>query len=165
MRIFIQSEGLAIWQIIERDFALPEVVTPANLIDVENNCKAINYLLSGLDRKEHERVAHLDTAHKIWSTLITYHEGSDQVKIARADQFKVEYNRFEQRPGETIAELFARFEKIVNKLRSVGVTYSDAEMARHVLNTLEPAYEVRKIAIQESANLGTLTLDLLYSKL
>ena len=65
MKTFLEAQSYAIWQIVVRDFAIPARVCPENIVVVENNSKAINILLSGLDRREHERVAHLDTAHKI----------------------------------------------------------------------------------------------------
>ena len=117
MKTFLEAQSYAIWQIVVRDFAIPARVGPENIVDVENNSKAINILLSGLDRREHERVAHLDIAHKIWSTLITYHEGTSEIKTARQDIYKAEYNKFEQLPGESLEDMFGRFEVIVGKLR------------------------------------------------
>ena len=165
MKTFLEAQSYAIWQIVVRDFAIPARVAPGNVVDVENNSKAINILLSGLDRREHERVAHLDTAHKIWSTLITYHEGTSEIKTARQDIYKAEYNKFEQLPGESLEDMFGRFEVIVGKLRGVGVVYNDSEKARHILNSLDPIYEMRKIAIQESHKPAELTIDMLFSKI
>ena len=61
--------------------------------------------------------------------------------------------------------MFGRFEVIVGKLRGVGVVYNDSEKDRHILNSLDPIYEMRKIAIQESHKPDELTVDMLFSKL
>ena len=41
--------------------------------------------------------------------------------------------KFEMKPGESLDEFFARFNKILSNLRTVNVTYTDTENAHQLL--------------------------------
>ncbi|MBJ4058762.1 hypothetical protein JGD43_25965, partial [Salmonella enterica subsp. enterica serovar Goldcoast] len=103
-----------------------DVITP----DVEANSKARNFLIQGLSRSEFERVSHLKSAHEIWKTLCDYHEGSTAIKEVRQNQLKKEYSKIEQKPGESLDQLMARFTKILHNLRAVGLTFTESKNAR-----------------------------------
>jgi hypothetical protein len=80
--------------------------------------------------------------------------------------YKKDYMRFEMKPGESLDDFFARFNKILSNLRSVNVTYTDAENARQLLGALDMSiWEMKVTSIRESTVMSTLTLDVLYSKL
>lgn len=166
MRVFLESEGQAIWEVVRAPLVLPEVATPASAALLANNNKAKNLLYAGLGRQEYDRICNLATAHEIWHTLETYHEGSSQIKQVRQNVYKREYNKFEMRPGESIDDVFTRFNKVINQMRAVDIEYSQSENATHLLaaiNTKE--WEMKATAIEENVDLSNLTLELLYSKL
>ena len=166
MRVYLQSEGQAVWEVVRAPLVLLEVATPASAALLASNNKAKNLLYGGLGRKEYDRICNLATAHEIWNTLETYHEGSSQIKKVRQTVYKREYNRFEMLPGESIDDIFSRFNNVINLMKAVGIEYSQSENATHLLaaiNTKE--WEIKATAIQENVNLDDLTLELLYSKL
>ena len=104
MRVFLQSEGRGVWDVVRVPLVLPEVATPASEALLDNNHKAKNLIYGGLGRSEYDRICNLETAHEIWKTLETYHEGSSQIKKVRQTVYKKEYNKFEMRPGERSEE-------------------------------------------------------------
>ena len=166
MRVFLQSEGRGIWDAVQVPLVLPEVATPASEALLANDHKAKNLIYGGLGRSEYDRICNLETAHEIWKTLETYHEGSSQIKKVRQQVYKKEYNKFEMRPGESIDDIFSRFNKVINQMKAVGIEYTQSENATHLLaaiNTKE--WEIKATAIEENVNLSDLTLELLYSKL
>ena len=70
------------------------------------------------------------------------------------------------RPGESIDDVFTRFNKVLNQLRAVDIEYSQSENATHLLaaiNTKE--WEMKATAIEENVDLSNISLELLYSKL
>ena len=166
MRVFLQSEGRGVWDAVRVPLVLPEVATTASEALLSNDHKAKNLIYGGLGRSEYDRICNLETAHEIWKTLETYHEGSSQIKKVRQQVYKKEYNKFEMRPGESIDDIFSRFNQVLNQLKAVGIDYSQEEKSTHLLaaiNTRE--WEMKATAIQEHVNLSDLTLELLYSKL
>ena len=97
MQVFLESEGTAIWEVVRAPLVLPEVATPASEALLANDHKAKNLIYGGLGRSEYDRICNLETAHEIWKTLETYHEGSSQIKKVRQQVYKKEYNKFEMR--------------------------------------------------------------------
>jgi hypothetical protein len=74
--------------------------------------------------------------------------------------------RFEMKPGESLDDFFARFNKILSNLRSFNVTYTDAKNARQLLGALDMSiWEMKVTSIREYIVMSTLILDVLYSKL
>jgi hypothetical protein len=71
--------------------------------------KAHNALVLCLSLGEFEWVAHLDIAHKIWSTLEIFHEGNDYVKTRLFKTYMREYENFVELARETINTMFSRF--------------------------------------------------------
>ena len=143
-----------------------DAVTAANIAQVEANSKARNLIIQGLGRSDFDRVVHLKSAYEVWKALCDYHEGSSTIKEVRQDMYKKDYMRFEMKPGESIDDCFARFNKILSNLRAVNVTYTDAENARQLLGALDMSiWEMKVTSIRESTVMSTLTLDVLYSKL
>ena len=168
MKAYIMAQSYAIWEKVAKPYVLPadDATTPANLVHVENNYKARNFIIQGLQRSDFDRVSHLASAHEVWNALCSYHEGSNSVKEVRQDMYKKEYMRFEMKTGESLDEFFARFNKILSNLRALGVTYTDAETSRQLLSALDMSiWEMKVTSIRESTVMSTLTLDILYSKL
>jgi len=149
---------------------LDERVTQLPQWEHKANNKARNFLLSALSRSEFNQVSHLQTAHEIWTTLANFHEGISQVKARLFETYNREYENFSQQPGESIDDLFSRFQSIANKIRANAkngaLPYDDHEQACKLLFALDRSiWQMKKESIVESAGYETLTTNELYSKL
>ncbi|GJN25601.1 hypothetical protein PR202_gb13448 [Eleusine coracana subsp. coracana] len=167
----MEKRAVKLWMFDGEDFPYWKSRTKAYLLSellrYENNSKAINILLSALGRSEHDRVAHLDTAHAIWVKVCTYHEGTNQVKSMRKDSYNRQYQTFAQKPGESLDDTFRRFEVIVCNLRACGtLVYNDNHRAKQLLYLLdENVWGVKIAALEETADFNTFNCEQLYSKL
>jgi hypothetical protein len=86
----------------------------------------------------YDRVPHLETAHDVWLKLCNTYERSSEIKSSRRDTYNRQYQTFSQKLVESLDDYFARFESIVNSLRSYGpLTYSDNERAKQLLYALD----------------------------
>jgi hypothetical protein len=141
--------------------------TQGELQRYENNYKALNLITTALGRNVYDRVAHLETAHDVWLKLCNTYEGSSEIKSSHRDTYNRQYQKFSQKPGESLDDFFARFESIVSSLRSCGpLAYSDNEHAKQLLYTLDDSIWGMKItALEESTNFTTLDTEKLFSKL
>jgi hypothetical protein len=123
-------------------------------------------MIRGLGRSNFDRVVHHKSACEVWKALSDYHEGSNNIKEVRQVVIKKMYMHFEMKPGESLDDLFARFNKILSNLCAVNVTFTDAENARQLLGALDMSiWEMKVTSIRESTVMSTITLDVLYSKL
>src|SRR5579871_6817980 len=165
MRAYLKGKGSEVWAIVEsKDFPSDDSVQKHH----DANNKAVDILLSSLSRSEFARVCDLDVAHKIWSRLQSFHEGTNAVKARLFETYRREYENFVQLPSETVESLFSRFQLCVNKMRdnTSKMPYGDHELALKLLHTLDRnVWGIKVDVITESPNYETLTLEDLYSKL
>ena len=139
MEAYIQARGFAIWEKFYKPYVVLEnnEVMAQNMSHVEANSKARNLIIQSLGRSNFDRVIHLKSVYEVWKALCDYLEGSNTIKEVRQDLFKKYYMHFEMKPSESLDDFFARFNKILSKLRAVNITYTDVENAHQLLGALD----------------------------
>ncbi|KAL6956121.1 hypothetical protein U1Q18_052854 [Sarracenia purpurea var. burkii] len=60
---------------------------------------------------------------------------------------------------ETISNMFTRFTNIINGPKSLGKTYTNAEMVRKILRCIPKSWEAKVTTIQETKDLNSLSLE------
>ncbi|KAJ1253763.1 hypothetical protein BS78_K193000 [Paspalum vaginatum] len=152
MRVFLLSLGQDIWDATQSAnfvvLLVAQRTTPVIVAQHEANAKAINFLFSGLGPVDCERVSHLEPTRQIWSLLSAHHEGTATIKGRLVETYRREYENFVQKPGESIDDLFGRFQSIINKLlvnsSPERIPYTDHQQAVKLLYALD-----RKEGFQE----------------
>ena len=88
--------GAEVWDITKNQayVVLAARVTPLQVTEHEANAKAINALFAGVSRAEFSRVQVFQEAHKVWTCLENYHEGTPQVKARLFETHRREYENF-----------------------------------------------------------------------
>ena len=127
-----------------------------------NTMQTTDILLASLCRSEYDRVEDLVLDNKIWSTLQSFHEGTNQVKSRLFETYRREYETFSHLPGKTTDALFQRFLAIVNKKKAnvVDFPYTDHDQAMKLLHSLDRGVWGTKVdAIIESAGYDTLSTN------
>jgi hypothetical protein len=142
-------------------------VTQGELQRYENNYKDLNLITTAPGRNVYDRVSHLETTHDVWLKLCNTFEGSSEIKSSRRDIYNRQYQTFSHKPGESLADYFARFESIVCSLCSCGpLAYSDNERAKQLLYALnDHVWGMKITALEESADFATLDTKKLFNKL
>ena len=158
----------------EYDFFVVLPVAESTTQDIvaqhEANAKAVNFLFSGLGPMDYERVSHFKTAREIWSLLSAHHEGTATIKARLVETYRREYENFVQKPGESVDDLFGRFQSIINKLRvnsaPAALPYTDHQQAVKLLYALDrKIWEIKVNSIIKSVGYDTIGVEALYSKL
>ncbi|WVZ91052.1 hypothetical protein U9M48_037274 [Paspalum notatum var. saurae] len=164
MEAFLVSQNQDIWDATQSTtfMVLPvaERTTQDILAQHEANAKAINFLFSRLGPMDYERVSHLKTAREIWSLLSAHYEGTATIKARLVETYRREYENFVQKPGESVDDLFGRFQSIINKLRvnsdPTALPYTDHQQAVKLLYALDrKIWEIKVNSIIESAGYDT----------
>ena len=143
MRTFLQSMGAEVWDITRNQAyeVLAIRTTPLQVSEHEANAKAVNALFAGISRAEFSRVQGFQEAHKVWTCLENYHEGTPQVKARLFETHRREYENFTQEPCESIGDMFSQFQSILNKVsanRSAdALDYTEHEKALKLLYALD----------------------------
>ena len=96
MRAFLQSMGAEVWDITKNQAYMVQVawVTPLQVAEHEANSKTVNALFASVSRAKFSRIQDFQEAHKVWTCLENYHEGTPQVKARLFETHRREYENF-----------------------------------------------------------------------
>jgi hypothetical protein len=133
----------------------------------KNNYKTLNLITGALGRNVYDRVSYLETPHDVWLKLCNTYEGSSEIKSSHRNTYNRQYQTFSQKPEESLDDCFARFESIINSLRSyVHLAYSDNERAKQLLYALDDhIWGINTSVLEEYTDFATLDTEKLFSKL
>nr|GEY54943.1 zf-CCHC domain-containing protein/UBN2 domain-containing protein [Tanacetum cinerariifolium] len=116
-------------------------------------------IYNALPRKEYERIFMCNTAKEIWKILLITHQGNSQVKDNKIDLLVQQYEQFIISEDESIDSAFARFITIITSLKALDEGYSRKNYVRKFLRALHPKWKAKVMAIEESKDLTSLSLD------
>ncbi|GJV68573.1 retrovirus-related pol polyprotein from transposon TNT 1-94 [Tanacetum coccineum] len=91
--------------------------------------------------------------------------GNSQVKDNKIDLLVQQYEQFVISEDESIDSAFARFNTIITSLKALDEGYSSKNYVRNFLRALHPKWRAKVMAIEESKDLTSLSLDELIGNL
>ncbi|GJU50947.1 hypothetical protein Tco_1220502 [Tanacetum coccineum] len=171
---YVKSKDLDLWHVIPNsDFQptqqnsetkLDEVIPFEKQSDdlkkrLAKNNEAKMVIYNALPRKEYERIFICNTEKEIWKTLLTTHQGNNQVKYNKIDLLVQQYEQFIISEDESIDSAFARFNTIITNLKALDEGYSSKNYVRKFLRALHPKWRAKVTKIEESKDLTSLSLD------
>ncbi|GJX02236.1 zf-CCHC domain-containing protein [Tanacetum coccineum] len=102
---------------------------------------------------------------EIWDTLLITHQGNSQFKHNKIDLLVQQYEQFTIPEEESIDNDFARFNTIITSLKALDEGFSSKNYVRKFLRALHPKWRAKVMAIEESKDLTSLSLDELIGNL
>ena len=97
----MQATSFEAWNATQAEFVVPTTDYPTWTQTQKNeasaNAKAMNMLFCASDRNEFNGVSICTTAHQIWDTLRTIHEGTNKVKQTKISMLKNQFQNFRMR--------------------------------------------------------------------
>ncbi|GJX43380.1 hypothetical protein Tco_0260056, partial [Tanacetum coccineum] len=96
---------------------------------------------------------------EIWKTLLITHQGNNQVKDNKIDLLVQQYEQFIISKYESIDNAFAKFNTIFTSLKALDEGYSSKNYVRNFLWALHPKWRAKVMAIENSKDLTSLSLD------
>ena len=129
------------------------------------NAKAMHTLFCALGTNEYTWVSLCENAKEVWDKLQVTHERTNRVKETKVGMLTYEYELFSMKSEESIFEMYNRFTTIITNLKGLGKTYANKELVKKILNSLVKSWEAKVIAIEESKDPNTFSLDELVGSL
>ncbi|GKF30777.1 hypothetical protein Tco_0100575, partial [Tanacetum coccineum] len=129
------------------------------------NNEARMVIYNAFPRKEYERIFMCNTAKEIWKALLITHQDNSQVKDNKIGLLVQQYEQFVISEDEFIDSAFARFNSIITSLKALDEGYSNKNYVRKFLRALHPKWREKVMAIEESKDLTSLSLDELIENL
>nr|GEV69278.1 zf-CCHC domain-containing protein/UBN2 domain-containing protein [Tanacetum cinerariifolium] len=112
-----------------------------------------------IDYDKYERTFMCNTAKEIWKTFLITYQGNSQVKDNNIDLLVQQYEQFFISKDESMDSAFARFNTIITSLKALDEGYSSKNYVRKFLRAVHPKWRAKVMAIEESKDLTSLSLD------
>jgi len=161
---YLQSLGTDVWEIVEGGYRFPSTIPidTAGKKQYETNAKAINTLLGSLSQSKFVKVMQLKSASEIWDKIVLSYEGDSQVKRAKLQTFKIEYETIKMHNDESIASYFLRIDEIVNCVKNLVEEIKEDTLVENFLRSLSAKFESKVFSIEEKQDLQTITMTQLH---
>ena len=158
---YLQSLSTEVWDIIDTGYTFPSATPtdPAEKKKYETNAKGVNTLLGCLSQSEFVKVMQYKSAKEIWDQIVLSYEGVEQVKQAKLQTLRIQYENLRMHNDESVANYFLHVDEIVNNMKNFGEEIKEAVMVEKVLRSLFPRFESKVSAIEEKENLRNLTMS------
>jgi len=98
------------------------------------------------------------SAKEIWDKIVLSYEGDEQVKRAKLQTLRIQYENLRMHSDESVANYFLRVDEIVNCMKNLGEEIKEPVVVEKVLRSLSPRFESKVSVIEEKKNLRNLTM-------
>eukprot|EP00253_Pinus_taeda_P032501 PITA_32501 len=93
--------------------------------------------------------------------LLCY-EGNSQVKRAKLQTLRIQYETFKMHNDESITSYFLHIDEVVNCMKNLGEEIKEVTLVEKVLRSLSTKFESKVSAIEEKQDLQTITMTQLH---
>ena len=153
MTIFLQSLSSLVAKSLTKPYSRPEseedTWSKLTFKEFDANSKAQNALLLALNEDDLIRIIYCISAYEIWQHLLVTHEGTSQVKRAKIDLLRSQYESFKMQDNESIDDMITKFTKITNALSSLGDDISNNQKVCKVIRALPSSWEIKATTLKE----------------
>ncbi|BBH09623.1 ADP glucose pyrophosphorylase large subunit 1 [Prunus dulcis] len=170
MKVLYAAQDL--WEVVENGFVEPNdqaVLTQQQLTELKEtrkkDKKALFFIFQAVDEAIFERISSCTTSKQAWDTLFASYKGEEKVKMARLQTLRGEFDMLRMKESESVEDYFNRVISLVNQLRINGEKIEDQRVAEKILRSMSRKFEYIVVAIEESKDLSTLSLDSLMGSL
>ena len=120
-----------------------------------------------LSYEEFDEIKDYKTTFKMWNKLRDIYGGDDNVRRAKAESLRGQFDQMRMREDENVAKYVERVKASVSAIKDFGGEIKDETVVSKVLRTLLPIYVIRESAIQERRceTNHKITLDVLVGRL
>ncbi|XP_030447475.1 uncharacterized protein LOC115670364 [Syzygium oleosum] len=161
-----------VWEVVQKGYDEPEdeAVLNQNQKNTLNKLRkgdqhALSIIHMGLDEAMFEKVASASKAKEAWDILENNFKGIEKVKRVRLQSLRGEFESLHMAGSESVSDFFTRVSSVTNQMRQYGKNIDDVHVIEKILRSLDSKFDLVGVAIEESNDLKTMTLDQLMGSL
>ncbi|KAA8534233.1 hypothetical protein F0562_031574 [Nyssa sinensis] len=172
IKVLLQSQDL--WDIVEKGYIEPTTEEEQALNDApktvlkqsrKTDKKALFFLYQCIDDNTFEKISSASTSKQAWEILKSMHRGIEKTIRVRLQILRSEFESLNMNGAESISEYFSRTLVIVNQMRRYGEDIDDVRVMEKILRTLTPKFEHVVVAVEQSMDFKTTSVDELMATL
>ena len=95
----------------------------------------------------------------IWDKITLRYKGDSQVKRAKLQTLRIQYETLKMHNDESIASYFLRIDEIVNRMKNLGEEIKEVTLVEKVLRSLSSKFESKVSTIEEKHDLQSITIQ------
>ncbi|XP_024156352.1 uncharacterized protein LOC112164385 [Rosa chinensis] len=111
------------------------------------------------------RISHCDTAKQAWDLLQVTYEGNKKVRGQKLQRLVLEFENMTMGEDESIDDFHARLLNVTNQCCSLDDPFEEHRIVKKFLKALPSKFQAKQIAIEETQDLDTYSLDKLIGNL
>ena len=119
----------------------------------------MNTIFNVVSMEEFKRISNIEIAHTAWNILQTVHEDTKIVKINKLQQLTTRFESIRMSDNESFDEFYAKLNDIVNFAYNLGEIYDQPKIVRKILRSLIEEFRPKVIAITESKDVDSISID------
>ena len=127
--------------------------------------KALFLIYQGIDESNFEKISSSNNSKAAWKILRNSRRCMDRTIRVRLQVLRGEFETLHMNDMESISDYFTRTLAIVNQIRRYGENLENVRVLEKILRSLSPKFEHVVVAIEESKDLNTMTVDELMATL
>ncbi|XP_022895485.1 uncharacterized protein LOC111409706 [Olea europaea var. sylvestris] len=161
------------WEVVEKGYDEPEnkgALSQAQRNALQTKAEPENFFSAGTNFFSQPlflnlKVASLTKAKEAWEILKNNFKGIEKVKKVRLQILRGEFESLHMKKYVFVFDYFTRVSSIVNHMKQYGENIEESCVIEKILRSLDSKLEFVSIAIEESNDLDTMTLDQLMTSL
>jgi gag-polypeptide of LTR copia-type/Zinc knuckle len=164
MKAIIGAYGL--WDIIEKGYKTSEDETGLTMAQIaalqkkrKDDQRALSIIHQGVDDDMFEKIANETRAKDTWEILRNSVVGAEKVKKVQLQTLRAEFESIVMKESESIGDYFTRVLAVVNQMKRLGKKIEDVRVVEKILRSLNPKFNHIVVAIEESKDLESMTVD------